>query len=722
MSAGADVTPTALADDAREKRNARWISNAIAGVSAVLIAASVLMSLINEPITRQDETDPLFNVLILVGFAIYVSIGCLIVRRQPRNTIGWLLLAVPLIGSLTVANGGYTDRALVTHPGSLPFGLIGAWLDRWLFVLAMAAFIPIFLLFPDGRLPSRSQTWRVIGIVTFAAPILTVLAFALTPGRLTGALTHLDRIHVTNPLGIAGATGLLEALTQAGGFLMLVTGILAFVGLVIRYRRAGDDVRQQIRWLALVGATFLGGIAVGIFLTIVVTDVMDGPAGTVLFVFEFTTLVVGIPLACGIAVLRYRLYDLDVVIRKAVVFAVLAAFIALVYAAIVGGIGALVGSRSNATLAFVAAAVLAIAFQPARDAAHRFADRVVYGKRATPYEVLAEFSTRMGATYATDDVLPRMAQTLGEGTGARAATVWLRVGDELRPAASWPRERDLSPVRATGGSLPDLGEPAVEVRDRGDVLGALSVDMPPADPMTPAKERLIEDLAAQAGLVLRNVGLIEELRASRQRLVAAQDEERRKLERNLHDGAQQQLVALKVQLRLAEQLTERDPAKGVELLTRLQGAAAEALDDLRDLARGIYPPLLADQGLVAAIEGQTRRASLPVEVRSEGIGRYARDVESAVYFCVLEALNNIAKYADATRAVVRLREAGDQVLVEVEDDGRGFDATVTSYGTGLQGMADRLDAIGGTLELTSSVGRGTTVAGRVRLEAPSEAT
>jgi len=146
------------------------------------------------------------------------------------------------------------------------------------------------------------------------------------------------------------------------------------------------------------------------------------------------------------------------------------------------------------------------------------------------------------------------------------------------------------------------------------------------------------------------------------------------------------------------------------------------LDDLRDLARGIYPPLLADQGLVAAIEGQTRRASLPVEVRSEGIGRYARDVESAVYFCVLEALNNIAKYADATRAVVRLREAGDQVLVEVEDDGRGFDATVTSYGRGLQGMADRLDAIGGTLEVTSSVGHGTTVAGRVRLEAPSEAT
>jgi signal transduction histidine kinase len=274
-------------------------------------------------------------------------------------------------------------------------------------------------------------------------------------------------------------------------------------------------------------------------------------------------------------------------------------------------------------------------------------------------------------------------------------------------------------VPAPGDALPELGERAVEVRHRGELLGAIAVAMPPAEPLDPGKERLIRDLAAQAGLVLRNVRLIEELRASRQRLLAAQDEERRKLERNLHDGAQQQLVALQVQLRLAEQLVGRDAERQRELLGRLKEATGQALEDLRDLARGIYPPLLADRGLPAALEAQARRAPLPVEVEPDGLGRYEREVESAVYFCVLEALNNVAKYAGATRAVVRLSEAEGGMRFEVEDDGRGFDPRRTGYGTGLQGMADRLEAIGGTIEVTSSLGRGTTVRGTIPVWEPA---
>ena len=150
---------------------ARWGSNAIVVVSALLVAVSVFISFTQPPLTKTDQTDWLFNIIIVVGFAIYAAIGCLIVRRQPRNTIGWLLLVVPLIGSLTVANGAYTDQALVRAPGSLPFGTIGAWFDRWLLVLALGAFIPIFLVFPDGRLPSRTRIWRIIGWITFLAPV-----------------------------------------------------------------------------------------------------------------------------------------------------------------------------------------------------------------------------------------------------------------------------------------------------------------------------------------------------------------------------------------------------------------------------------------------------------------------------------------------------------------------------------------------------------------------
>ena len=237
--------------------------------------------------------------------------------------------------------------------------------------------------------------------------------------------------------------------------------------------------------------------------------------------------------------------------------------------------------------------------------------------------------------------------------------------------------------------------------------------MPANDPMNPSKEALVRDLASQAGLVLRNVRLIEELRASRQRIVAAQDQERRRIERDIHDGAQQQLVALAVKLRLLEQLTRKDPDRAGALASELQAEANDAMQNLRDLARGIYPPLLSDKGLVAALEGQARKANVPVEIDGHGVGRYPQDVESTVYFCVLEALQNVAKYARASRVSVRLAAEYGQLRFDVTDDGVGFDPEAETSGTGLQSMADRVEAIGGTVEIRSEPGHGTTIRGRV---------
>jgi signal transduction histidine kinase len=251
-------------------------------------------------------------------------------------------------------------------------------------------------------------------------------------------------------------------------------------------------------------------------------------------------------------------------------------------------------------------------------------------------------------------------------------------------------------------------------------LGALSIVKRPGESITPTEEKLVRDLAGQAGLVMRNVALteqlmdhIEQLRASRQRVVNAQDEERRKLERNLHDGAQQQLVALSVRLRLAEALADRDPLKTKAMLADLQTETGQAIEDLRDLARGIYPPLLADKGLVAALEAQARKGSIATSISAENVARYPQQVEAAVYFCALEALNNVAKYSGAGSAVVRLAQSNGDLTFEVSDDGAGFDTDLTSYGTGLRGMADRVEAIGGMLEIRSTPGRGTSVAGRI---------
>jgi signal transduction histidine kinase len=317
-----------------------------------------------------------------------------------------------------------------------------------------------------------------------------------------------------------------------------------------------------------------------------------------------------------------------------------------------------------------------------------------------------------------------MARILAEGTGAREARVWLRVAGELRPAASWSAGHRQSPnVEPDVVEMPTQDEKNVDllvpVIHQGEDLGALSIAKAPGDRLTPAEESLARDLASQAGLVLRNVKLIEDLKASRVRLVAAQDGERRRIERNIHDGAQQQLVALQVKLGLTRSIAPKDARGAERLLSELQTETEQALSDLRDLARGIYPPLLADQGLIAALEAQARKSSVPVTVDADSIARFPQDIEAAVYFCVLEALQNVAKYANATAATVTLSATDGGLSFTVTDDGIGFDPTTVGYGTGLQGMADRLSALGGDVEISSAPGKGTTVAGRVLTGGPT---
>ena len=252
---------------------------------------------------------------------------------------------------------------------------------------------------------------------------------------------------------------------------------------------------------------------------------------------------------------------------------------------------------------------------------------------------------------------------------------------------------------------------SVPVVHRGNLLGAISVRMPKGEPLRPAGQQLVADVASQAGLVLSNVSLVEDLRASRERLVTAQDEARRRLERNLHDGAQQDLVALRIKARLGTTVECLPEAK--EIFGELQADAAGALENLRDLARGIYPPLLADLGLAAALNAQASKSAVPVTVEADGVGRFGQDTEAAVYFCCLEALQNTAKYAGASQARICLQARGGMLRFTVSDDGTGYDARHTPMGSGLRNMADRLAALGGRLEVRSAPGQGTTITGHL---------
>src|SRR6266516_6035900 len=643
----------------------------------------------------------------LVFIPAFATVGALLGWKRPANPIGWLLSAT----GLTYAAATFA-LLLVQFPGTRAWSHWLGWL--WLSGISFVGFV--LLMFPTGTLPSRR--WRPVASVAVVALAGWVLGNTFAPVIITAGPPA-----VPNPIGVTGPAGhVIQGVGQVCGLLIGATGLAAIVSLVFRYRRARSVEREQLKWLVYAGALIVAGLLVQIPIEKVMgpgqafTNVQNAlTSGTIALV----------PVAIGIAIFRYHLYDIDVVINKTLVYGSLAVFITGVYVAIVVGLGSLAqrGARPSLALSIAATAVVAIAFQPVRAWVQRLANRLVYGRRATPYEVLADFAGRMAGAYAAEDLLPRMARILAEGTAATRADVWLKSGEVFHDGAAWPPDAPpLPPARATAADVPayPAADRILPVRYQGEVLGALSVSKRPGEALTPTEDRLLADLAGQVGLLFKNAGLreqllarLEEIRASRLRLVAAQDAERRRIERNIHDGAQQQLVALAIKLSITESMIGTDTEGERELLAELREDAAGAVEELRDLARGIYPPLLASMGLVAALEAQARKAPVPTSVTADGVGRYPQDLEAAVYFCVLEALQNVAKYAGATQAEVRLAASGPDLEFTVTDEGAGFDPDNNAYGTGLQGMADRLHAHSGSLVVRSQPGHGTTVTGRL---------
>jgi signal transduction histidine kinase len=651
-------------------RPAPWLA-AVGGACAVVYVGGWLTGILDVP-----NDDGSLDLILVAAVAAWGISGALIGRRRPENPIGFLLsLEACMLGALLVV-----DSAAKTNPGS---ALAAFNADAQGYVVPLILMGPfILLLFPDGRPPSRR--WN---------PVIALFAFAALTGLIGMGLAP-EREIPWSP-----AASLLA--TMSGVSATLASG-LAVASVVLRFRRSRGTERAQIRWLAIVGIAGMLGLLMSL-----AGNAVSGSGGllnSLGFLVWVLVLTVGLPTAIGVAVLRYRLWELDVVVKKTVVALVLTlAFGVPVLAILAISSRLLIGSDPVWTL--IGGVALGLLVVPIVRLARRLATRIAFGRRASQYEVLSAFGERVGDAYSVEDVLPRMVQVLANATGATSARVLLRIGPTLREEAS------------TGE--PDGEEHTVPVRYEGEDIGALAATFPPSDPVDASKHQLMENLAAQAGLVLRNARLIEELRASRQRLVAAQDEERRKLERNIHDGAQQQLVAMSVKLRLLGQFVDRDPERAATMALELQTEATDALEDLRDLARGIYPPLLADEGLSVALRAQARKSPFPVDLNQDGIGRYPQEVEASVYFCVLEALQNVAKYARASRVEVDLKTSGDRLEFEVRDDGVGFDPETAPRGTGLQGMADRIDAVGGTLEIRTAPGRGTTIAATIPVGAPA---
>ncbi len=618
--------------------------------------------------------------LLAIEFGI---VGALILRRHPGHAVGSLAVIGGFCTSLAGFAGAYAAYSL-THGHVLPASGFAVWVRGWVWYPGFSfLFILVPALFPDGRLPS--PRWRPL-VWAVAAGTVAQLAWVSLSQLMFGYP------RVDGPWPAAG--WLFNVLTTFSGALQLLTVFVAAAALAVRFRRSTGVARQQLKWfLAAVGLQ--AALWAGALVAAAVNH--QAPYQTPYFEVLIPLVLLTVPLAIGVAILRHRLYDIDIVISRGLAYAALAAVVTIAYLAVVVGVGLVIGTGGgpNLPLSVVAIALVALFIQPLRVRLQRFANRLVYGSTADPYAVLAQLS-RTPAAGDVDHALEQIAQAVARGMGSRRARVRLLLPGGQARTATWPPD-------ATG----NFGQ-TFAVSDGGETVGEIEAE-------GSGDQGLTEALTGQAGLALRTLRLsaeldarlaqleaqAEELTASRTRLVQAQEAERRRLERDLHDGIQQDLVVLIAKARLARNQLDRDPASAAETLAELQSSAQHAVADLRSLARGIHPAVLSSRGLVEAIDSMAARMPVGVRVDADPTVRevrYAPEIEGAAYFVVAEGLANVLKHSGATEATVTISASDSWLRLAIADDGRGFDPGAVRE-SGLRGLRDRVEALGGHLEV-----------------------
>ncbi|MGH3716697.1 MAG: histidine kinase [Micromonosporaceae bacterium] len=615
------------------------------------------------------------NGLIAASFS---AVGLYVVRMRPRHREGWLLVAVGVIHAVM-----FFGRQYGGAEGPLPAATWVGWIGVWPLPLAIALFGWAFMAFPHGRM--LSPRWRRAGLVMCAVAAVMAVTSALWPvdyGRTGVVAPH--------PFELPGS----QAAAQLWAYLQPSYPsfqVLWTAAVVVRLRRARGDEARQMRWLVYAAVIAIVLLTTGL---VVFGSPVPGALAQPL-----------IPLAAGVAIQKYRLYDIDPVINKTLVIGALVLVVTTGYVSLVVGVGALIPAGTG-WLSLLATAVVAVAFEPLRRRAQNLADRLVYGHRATPYEALSRLSAQLDE--APEELLDGIAATVANAVGATEVVVW--VGEEARllPRAGWPRHPDESgPSRL--GEL-DRG-PHRHVRPvvhQGTVRGAITLRKPVGEALTLAEGRLLADLVAQTGLVIAQQQQAQELEATARRIVTAQDAARRRIERDLHDGAQQRLVTMGLELGL---LAEQAKATGEPALAArvkdIRAQLLEATADLRELARGLHPMVLTQAGLETALIMLADRSAIPVRLNVALAGRLPREVEVTAYYVVSEALTNATRHSGAEVITVEVAKVAEGLRVRVSDDGCG--GARQRDGSGLQGLADRLAAVGATLTIDSPVGGGTQI-------------
>lgn len=650
-----------VVDHSPNARNRRltMLAAALAAVSATCCATALVLF---EGVGIDGAHPPTAGEYVLG--TVWPVTGALIVRARPRNPVGWLMLVPALIGPYLVA-GAYTAES----GGSGALGTVCAWFATWGFVPYFFTLPVIPHLFPDGR--ALSPRWRRVVVAVIA------VAVAITVTRMFAPVTTDLAPAVTNPLGIERLEWL-NYVTMVGAISLFVVGVpLAVASLALRMRRAQDVERTQLYWL------FLGGLVLALTILTPVSDL--GAIG-----------LVGFPLGIGIAILRHRLFDVELTLNRTLVLGLLTGLVVAVYAAVVYGIQLVSPGSSWGVLLVAGSALMAAS---ARDRVQRIVDRLLFGHRHNPYAVVASVGREVAAASQPVDALQRLV-------------------DGLRGALRLPYVAFTGQGISVATGTPTHGSRVVPVEALGESVGELHVGLRgPHETWTPQQTAAVSEVASRAGTLAYAAGLVVDVARSRGRIVAAREEERRRLRADLHDGVAPALAGTALQLESLARRLERDglpdrSASALAIRDSLRGTVTE----LRALTHGLRPPVLDQLGLAGALRQLVSGHEVPrCEAEVGDLGELPAALEVAAYAIGSEGFANALRHSAASRVTLTAAVAGDELVVSVVDNGIGMPAR-PKPGVGTVSMRDRATEVGGTLELLTTPGGGTTVRARLPLE------
>lgn len=685
---------------------ARRVSWSIGILSFLLVMIGLGISIHAQTLSGKGVTfsHQFFTPLMTITYCV---VGALVASRHPRNPIGWMFCTIGFFSALNMLSSGYALYSeLSLKSDSLPGANLARWLTFWIWIPNILFPITfLLLLFPDGKL--LSARWRSIALAAGFGLVGITGSIAFHPGPLE----NMGFIG-SNPYGISGGETVINALLTLAVPLLLIGVFGSIASIIVRFRRAVGIERMQLRWLAVAGVlVIVGNILGGIFWWLW----GDNPIAQELSIVITDITIVNIVIATGVAILRYRLWDIHIIVNRTLVFGSLTAIVIGIYVIIVGSLGMLLQTGGSLPISLLGTGIIAVLFQPLRERLQRSVNRLMYGERDDPYAVLGRLSAQLEVVAASQSVLPTLVETVAEALKLPYVAISLKEGNQFATVAEYNRssvavsqDKDDLKILPLIYQLETIGQLLLVPRASGETFSQTDL-------------RLLETIARQAGVAAYNVRLTQDLQHSRERLVTTREEERRRLRRDLHDGLGPVLATIAVGMDAIRNLAD-NPEATRTLATEIKAQAQAALEDIRRIAYDLRPPILDEFGLIGALKhyiesiNQSNELQITFE-HSKPLSNLPAAIEVAVYRIALEALTNVQRHAQASKCLVRVWADRD-ISLEIADDGRGI-AQSNHAGVGLHAMRERAAELGGMCTIQSRQSGGTAVLVQLPLQAQS---